>query len=42
MKTNQNTNQDVTADLTTNIVQYDVESNGIKAVYVEDYNSVMI
>ena len=41
MQTKENTNQDTNVDVTSNIIEYNVQENGISAIYVDDYNMVI-
>ena len=40
-KDNQNVNQNVSADATANIVQYDVVKDGVKATILQDFDKVL-
>ena len=41
MQTKENTNHDTNVDVTSNIVEYNVQENGISAIYVDDNNMVI-
>ena len=40
IETRENHNQRITVDVTSNIIEYNVQDNGINVTYVDDYNMV--